>query len=63
MVTNKILCKTYLKESLGNRDGSGLMLLVSTSLEKKARVLVKILKLNLHVEPCEGFPVGYWVIF
>lgn len=63
MVTNKILCKTYLKESLGNRDGGGLMLLVSMSLERKARILVKILKLKLRVEPCEGFPVSYWVIF
>ena len=62
-MTNKILCKTYLKESLRDGDGSGLMLLVSTELEKKARILVKILKLKLRVEPCEGFPVGYWVIF
>ena len=62
-MADKVLCKTYLKESLGDGDGSGLMLLVSTSLEKKARVLVKILKLKLRVEPCEGFPVGYWVIF
>jgi len=62
-MANKLLCKTYLNESLCGEDGSGLMLLVSTSLERKARILVKILKLKLRVEPCEGFPVGYWVIF
>ena len=62
-MADKVLCKTYLKEALGDRDGADLMLLVSPELEKKARTLVRELSLNLRVELCERFQVGYWVIF
>jgi len=62
-MADKVLCKTYLKEALGDRDGTDLMLLVSPELEKKARTLVKELNLNLKVEPCERFPTAYWVLF
>jgi len=62
-MADKVLCKTYLKEALGNRDGANLMLLVSPELKNKADVLVRELNLKLKVEPCEGFLTGYWVIF
>jgi len=62
-MANKVLCKTYLKESLGERDSSNLMLLISTELERKARLLVEELEIELRVEPCERFPRGYWVLF
>ena len=62
-MSDKVLCKTYLKEALGNSDGDGLMLLVSSELKNKADSLVRELNLKLKVEPCEGFQAGYWVIF
>ena len=63
-MADKVLCKTYLKEALGNSDdGDGLMLLVSPELKDKADTLVRELDLKLKVEPCERFQAGYWVIF
>ena len=62
-MTNKVLCKTYLKEALGDRDGDGLMLLISSELKTKAKTIVKELDLKLQIEPCERFPTGYWVLF
>ena len=62
-VADKVLCKTYLKEALGDGDGAGLMLLISPELEQKAKMLIKVLDLKLKVEPCKEFLTGYWVIF
>lgn len=62
-MADKVLCKTYLKEALSDRDGDGLMLLISSELKKKAETVVKELDLELKIEPCERFPIGYWVIF
>ena len=62
-MADKVLCKTYLKEALGNRNDANLMLLVSPELKNKADSLVRELDLKLKVEPCEGFLTGYWVIF
>lgn len=60
---NKILCKTFLKEALGDRDDPSLMLLISPELKLKAETIVKELDLKIKIRPCEGFPTGYWVIF
>ena len=62
-MADKVLCKTYLKEALGNRKDDDLMLLVSSELKSKADTLVRELDLKLKVEPCERFQSGYWVIF
>ena len=62
-MADKVLCKTYLKEALGNSDGDGLMLLISPELKSKADALVRELDLKLKVEPCERFQTGYWVVF
>ena len=63
-MTNKVLCKTYLKEALGDdRDGCGLMLLISPELKPKAKVIVEELDLKLRIEPCRRFLRGYWVLF
>lgn len=62
-MADKVLCKTYLKEALGCREGANLMLLVSSELKNKADALVRELDLELRVEPCERFQTGYWVVF
>ena len=62
-MADKVLCKTFLKEALGDSDGDGLMLLVSPELERKAETVVRELELKIKVEPCERFPTRYWVIF
>ena len=62
-MTDKVLCKTFLKEALGDNDGNGLMLLISSELKTKAEALVRELDLKLQITPCEGFPKGYWVLF
>ena len=62
-MADKVLCKTYLKEALGDNDGSGLLLLVSSELKRKAEVIVRELDLKLKIEPCERFPQGCWVLF
>lgn len=62
-MADKVLCKTYLKESLGDSDGAGLMLLISPELRRKAEAIVRELSLKLKIEPCERFPQGYWVLF
>ena len=62
-MANKVLCKTFLKEALGDRDSDGLMLLISPELERKAEAIVRELDLKLKIEPCERFLMGYWVLF
>jgi len=62
-MADKVLCKTYLREALGNREGANLMLLVSPELKNKADILVRELDLKLRVESCERFQTGYWVLF
>jgi len=62
-MANKVLCRTFLKEALGDRDDPGLMLLISPELKPKAETIVKELDLKIKIRPCGGFPTGYWVIF
>lgn len=62
-MSDKVLCKTYLKEALGTCDATHLMLLISPELKTKAETIVRKLDLKLRIEPCERFPKGYWVLF
>ena len=62
-MSDKILCKAYLKEALGTHDGDGLMLLISPELKPKAEAIIKELNFKLRIELCPRFPTGYWVLF